>query len=190
MKTFVSFVILNLFFCSVFGQSEVEFIGTIKTIEVAVCRIDVPSGGKVIKFNHVHEAAEGWQIVSFRPTSIPQNLKASYTFSPKRSQFIRAATSPVHSKFIELFELAAEKNVFQKYEGQITQMRDNYERYYGKQSAAYSKIMTTGSVSPDRQSRSRRFDINLKVTLIYLPRTEEGVLQSLVSFRELINSEE
>ncbi|MGI8637831.1 MAG: hypothetical protein ACR2KZ_20715 [Segetibacter sp.] len=72
-------------------------------------------------------------------------------------------------------------------------MRNEYENLFNKAIPTYSKIETIGSLSGnkkyDQRSKSHLY-LDLQITLVYMPNTEEQFLQSLENLRQVINSEE
>jgi hypothetical protein len=188
---FVALVISWLVFCPLFAQDEIPLLGATKTIQTTICRIKASAIKEKKTINNVYAAPKGWQIVTYKPVIIANTAKASYKFSQTAPDFSFSSTSPIYSKFIELFELAAEKNVFQKYERQIAQTRSDFEKYYNKEVPLFSTITTAISVSRNNYTsrRTGQLYIDLKITVVFMPTTEEGVLQSLGYLKHLINSE-
>jgi hypothetical protein len=175
-----------------FAQTESPLIGAIKVIQTPVCRIDVTWNGKRSVFkNYVPPA--GWQILSAEPVIISSKEKASDKIVKTPSTFVYKSTSSIYSAFIELFELAAQKNVYHKYEAQISQMRSDFEKLQNKEITTYSHICTIASARGNNSSANRRAGrlyLDLAVTLMYMPDTEAQFLRSLEDFKQVIYMEE
>ncbi|GEO11831.1 hypothetical protein [Segetibacter aerophilus] len=189
-RNFVLLVVCCLLSCYGVAQNEAPFIGSITTVRTTVCRLDITSKSK-LSINNIYAPTKGWQILAFKPVVIENTEKAAYAFSPIPVHFAFKSTSAIYSKFIQLFEFAAEKNVFEKYETKITQMRNDFEKYSKNNVPLYSSIRTTGVVKVKNTARSKagRLYVDLIITLIYLPATQEEVLQSLEEVRQMINDE-
>ncbi|MCW3115155.1 MAG: hypothetical protein JWR18_3551 [Segetibacter sp.] len=191
MIKIISFIILNLIYLDVFAQDEIPPIGTIKTIQTKACRIDVVENRKT-RINYTYTTDPGWHILSYKPVVISKNSTASYSLKHTPSRFTYTSTSAIYSKFIQLMELAAEKNVFEKYEGRINQIRSDFEKYSNNKVAAYSRIAVAGLVAGSNKSSMKRpgkLYLDLKITMIYMPETEETFLESLDHLRQIIDSE-
>lgn len=189
MRKIFLFIISTFIFFHVFAQDELPLIGTIKTIQKQVCRIDGDLNRKV-KVDYTYTTDPGWQILSCEPIILAKNQTASYSLTYTPTKFIYISTSAIYSKFIQLLELAAEKNVFQKYEGQIHKMRSDFEKYSTKKVSSYTKITITGLVAANNSLRLKKpgkLYLDLKILLIYIPETEEPVLQSLEYLRQIID---
>lgn len=191
IKKFVSTVVFCLLWGCVVAQHDIPLIGSTTTVQTTVCKIDLTSKGKH-SIDNVYSSPGGWQILAFKPVVIAGSEKASFAFFPKPVSFSISSTSAIYSKFIELFELAAEKNVFEKYQGKITQMRTDFEQYLKNDIPLYSSIKTTGAIKRSNYTRLKtaRLYVDLMITLVYMPRTEEEVLQSLEYLKQLIIAED
>jgi hypothetical protein len=191
VKNFVASVVFCLLCSHVVAQHNIPLIGSAITVQTTVCKIDLTSKGKHT-INHVYSSPGGWQILAFKQVVIADTEKASYAFSPTPVRFAISSTSVIYSKFIELFELAAEKNVFEKYHVKITEMRTDFERYIENDIPLYSSIKTTGAIKKNNHARSKtaRLYVDLMITVVYMPRTEEGVLQSLEYLKQQILAED
>lgn len=162
-----------------------------KTIQTTVCRIDVKRN-KRSRIDNIYTPPAGWQIVSFKPVVISNSKRASFEFALTLSHYAFKPTSAIYSKFIELLELAAEKNVFEKYQRQINQMKDDFEKYYHQLLPTYSTISTTcyfGGNKEHKTSLPEKLYLDVELTLVYLPDTEEQVFQSLDYLKQVINTE-
>src|SRR5215210_1875952 len=122
MKSIISLLSSMLMFLSAFAQNEDVLIGTKKTIRTKVYRTDV-SWSRINEIEHIYTPPPGWQILSFKPVIVSQTPKVTYKFSTTPSNFENRSNSIIYAKFIELYELAAEKNVSKKYDSVIDQMR-------------------------------------------------------------------
>lgn len=194
MKNLFSFIVANLIFCHLCAQVNSPVPGTAKKILIKVFRIEFDPR-KTTRVNHIYTTPIGWQILSYRPLVTSNNIRARCQFSLTAATPSNGSTSAIYSKFIELSELAAEKNVSVKYEGIINQMRDDFEKYYNKNVTTYSKItsacaFTSATVKKNKTRRTERLYLDVEITLIFLPQTEEQILQCLENLKQLIQTEE
>ena len=191
MKKLITLLLLVASFGYASAQTDTTAIGKVKTIRTTVCRIDVSWNGSR-GINNVYAAPSGWQILSFRAIPVSRRQRAAYTFSQTPSNFVYTSTSTIDAKFDELLQLAAQKNVAQKYEGRIRQMRSDYEKYYNKVATTHSQITTTGSVRGNNEYLSRRpgrLYLDLEIDLVYMPDSQDQFLRSLAYLKQIINSE-
>ncbi|GGH17564.1 hypothetical protein [Mucilaginibacter phyllosphaerae] len=191
MKKILTLLVMAVAFNYASAQTDTASIGKTMKVQTTVCHIDVSWNGRS-GINNVYAAPSGWQILSFTPKVVSRRQRVSFTFSQTPSNFVYTSTSVIDSKFNELLELAAQKNAAQKYEGRINQMRSDYEKYYSKVVTTHSQITTTGSVRGNNEYFSRRpgrLYLDLEVTLVYMPDTQEQFLRSLEYLKQVINSE-
>lgn len=191
LRKITIFLILAFIVCNGFAQDETPLIGETKTIQTTLCRLNVTANERS-RINKIYVPPAGWQILTFKPVIISKTNGASYAFSQTPANFTYTSISSIYSKFIELLELAAEKNVFQKYEAQINQMRNDFEKYSTKTISTYSKIITTGSVIGNktyRDTKGAQLYLDLQITLVYMPATQEQLLQSLEYMKHIISTE-
>lgn len=186
------FLLLSLVYSFNVGFGQVKAgeptIGQTKKIIHRVCRIDVGWNGKN-SINNVYAAPSGWQIVEFKPIVISKRQRTSYSFDLTPSNFGIVTTSVVDTKFAELLEIAGKNGTLKKYEANIKQMRNDYERYYKKIISTHSQITTTGSVRGDNNSISRkpgRLYLDLEIKLVYYPDSEEQFLRSIQVMKDII----
>lgn len=190
MKKFLIVVVLTLLGTGTFAQTieGMPTIGQTKKVTYTVCRTDVGWNGRS-NINNVYAAPSGWQIVEFKPIVVSRRQRASYGFDLTPSNFAITTTSLVDSKFDELMEFAAQKGKQDKYEGKIKQMRNDYEKFYKKIITTHSQITTQGSVRGNNEFTSRRpgrLYLDLEITLMYYPDSEEQFNQSIETMKQII----
>lgn len=192
MKT-VFFLISSFFICyNSFSQIEDVLIGTKKTVHTQVFRINNDWNGSS-RINYEYTPPASWQIFSFKPIVISKKGSVFYKFSTIPSTFENKNAISIYAKFIELLEFASEKNVANEYDSVIIKMRNDYESYSNKTIKLYSKITATGSMIGSRKRSLKTKSclyLDMEAVLIYMPDTENQLLQSLAYFKEIINSEE
>lgn len=190
MKAFLTSLFVIFFQGVVLFAQNTPIIGETKTITTTVCRIDVDARGKE-NIGHVYAAPAGWQILTFTPVVISKRQYAAYNFSQTPSNFVSLNKTIIERKLNELTQLAAQKNVAQKYEGQIKQIKESFEKFYRMEAATHSKISTTGQVKGNGKhfGKPGRLYLDLEITLIYLPDEEEQFLQSLAYLEQIITVE-
>ncbi|HSU50494.1 MAG TPA: hypothetical protein VLJ41_07885 [Segetibacter sp.] len=171
---------------------EEVLIGTRKTLKIQALRIDADwSQHRSIAYEY--KAEPGWFILSFSPIVISKAGSVVYHFSTNRPVFQSKINSNIYSKFIELLELASEKNVSAKYDSVIIKMRNDYDSFFTKAVPMYSGITVTGFVSGNNKNSRRskgHLYLDLQVTLVYMPGTEEQFFHSLDNLKQIINSDE
>ncbi len=177
-----------------FGQTNngLPIIGETKTITHQVCRINTGWNGKS-NINNVYAAPSGWQILQFKEIPISKRQRTSYSFDLTPSNFAIITTSTVDSKFNELLEFAGQSGKIDKYKGKINQMRSDYEKFYKKIITTHSQITTTGSVRGDNNAIKRlpgRLYLDLSITLVYYPDSDEQFLRSIEVMKEIIKSDQ
>lgn len=194
MKHIIIAIGMTLSNMLLFGQTNKEYptIGQTNKVTYTVCRIDVGWNGSQ-NINNVYAAPRGWQILEFRPLEISRRQRVSYTFDQTPSNFSISTTSIVDAKFNELLELATELGKKEKYEGRINQMRNDYEKFYKKIISTHSQITTTGSVRGDNNRINRRpgrLYLDLEITLVYYPDSEEQFLSLIEVTKSIIKNDE
>lgn len=177
-----------------FAQNSDEklTIGQTKKVRYAVCRMDVGWNGRG-NINNTYAAPSGWQILEFKPVVVSKRQRASYSFDLTPSNFAMTTTSIIDGKFDELFNVAAQAGKKDKYEGKINRMRSDYEKYYKKILTTHSQITTTGSVRGNNDFFSRRpgrLYLDLEITLVYYPDTEEQFARSIEVMKQIIQDDE
>lgn len=187
----IGFLLISFFS---FGQASttMSLIGETKTIVYTVCEINVGWNGRS-NINNIYAAPSGWQILSFKPIVRSKRQRTSYTFDQTPSNVAVLNTSTVDSKFNELMEFAGQAGKKDKYESKINQMRSDYEKYYKKIVATHSQITTTGSVRGNNETFSRRpgrLYLDLEITLVYYPDSDEQFQRSIDVMKEMIKNDQ
>lgn len=189
MKKLFTLVVSTSFLNAVTAQYETAWIGNTKSVEITVYEDE---GRTTLRPEmRYYFAPEGWQIADATPLAATDKTgRFSLHKNPARYRTLYkfTSTSVVYSKFIELFELAAERNVSAKYDTLINKMRDDFERYT-KNVLTYSAIATKCFNSASGKSKKSGSKIVLRLTLVFMPNSHEQVLQSLDHLKQLINDE-
>lgn len=191
MKKVLFLISFSIILCNSFAQMESLLIGKKDIVQVKICRTNV-KWNEISKIHHEYTPPVNWQIVSFKPIPVLEKGKVSYQLSTVCAAAKSKVTANIAAKFIELLELASEKNLAGKYDSVIIKMRNDYEKSLNTADQHYSKIITTGSVSGSKENSRKTggaLYLDLKVVIMYMPETEDQLLQSLEYFKEAINSE-
>lgn len=186
-KRLLLFLLLTLIVHGLAAQEEIPLLGTTKTIKVKLFPT-VPSGAKKGLAKYMYNPSAGWQIVTVAALEVPGLYEITRTTRHYKYNYISA----IYAKFIQLLELAAEKNAFDKYGSRISQARDDFEKYYNKSINSFSALTISSSASAGKQHVRKVIPIaiTLQITLVYIPETTEQILQSLEYFKQTINSEQ